>query len=76
MYNTNDMKKKDAVIVGAAFSGLTLSALLARQGMKQRAGAGAPSSLSRFQSQHACAAGTVALSSMAGLLSARGGFEW
>ena len=42
------------------------------QGMLQRAGAGVPSSLSSFQSQHACAGGTVALLGVAGLLSAAG----
>ena len=30
------MKQKEAVVVGAGFSGLTLSALLARQGMRVR----------------------------------------
>ena len=30
------MKQKDAVVIGAGFSGLTLSALLARQGMRVR----------------------------------------
>ena len=42
------------------------------QGMLQRAGVGVPSSLSSFQSQHACAGGTVALLSVAGLLAAAG----
>jgi hydroxymethylglutaryl-CoA synthase len=42
------------------------------QGMLQRAGVGVPASLSSFQSQHACAGGTVALLGVAGLLAAAG----
>jgi hydroxymethylglutaryl-CoA synthase len=42
------------------------------QGMLQRAGVAVPASLSSFQSQHACAGGTVALLSVAGLLAAGG----
>jgi len=42
------------------------------QGMLQRARLPVPASLSSFQSQHACAGGTVALLSVAGLLSAGG----
>jgi hydroxymethylglutaryl-CoA synthase len=42
------------------------------QGMLQRAGVAIPSSVSSFQSQHACAGGTMALLSVAGLLSAGG----
>ena len=42
------------------------------QGMLQRAAVPVPASLSSFQSQHACAGGTVALLSVAGLLSAGG----
>lgn len=42
------------------------------QGMLQRAGLGVPASLSSFQSQHACAGGTVALLGVAGLLAAAG----
>jgi hydroxymethylglutaryl-CoA synthase len=42
------------------------------QGMLQRAGVSVPASLSSFQSQHACAGGTVALMSVAGMLAAGG----
>ncbi len=42
------------------------------QGMLQRAGVALPFSLSSFQAQHACAGGTVALLSVAGLLAAGG----
>jgi hydroxymethylglutaryl-CoA synthase len=42
------------------------------QGMLQRAGIDLPGSLSSFQVQHACAGGTMALLSVAGMLSAAG----
>ncbi|MGO9310442.1 MAG: hydroxymethylglutaryl-CoA synthase family protein [Spirochaetia bacterium] len=42
------------------------------QGMLQRAGIDLPSSLSSFQVQHACAGGTMALLSVAGMLAAGG----
>ena len=42
------------------------------QGMLQTAGAGLPSSLSSFQTQHACAGSTMALLSVAGMLAAGG----
>jgi hydroxymethylglutaryl-CoA synthase len=41
-------------------------------GMLQRAGVGAPSALSSFQAQHACAGGTMAMLSAGGLLAAAG----
>lgn len=42
------------------------------QGMLQRSGLPLPSSLATFQVQHACAGGTVAMLSVAGMLSAAG----
>jgi hydroxymethylglutaryl-CoA synthase len=42
------------------------------QGMLQRAGVAVPASLSSFQSQHACAGGTMALLGVSGLLAAAG----
>ena len=42
------------------------------QGMLQRAGIAVPASLSSFQSQHACAGGTMALLGVSGLLAAAG----
>jgi hydroxymethylglutaryl-CoA synthase len=42
------------------------------QGMLQRAGVALPASLSSFQVQHACAGGTIALLSVAGMLAAGG----
>ena len=43
------------------------------QGMLEKAGVAVPSSLSSFQVQHACAGGTMALLSVAGMLAAGGG---
>jgi hydroxymethylglutaryl-CoA synthase len=42
------------------------------QGMLQRAGVALPASLSSFQVQHACAGGTIALLSVAGMLASGG----
>lgn len=42
------------------------------QGMLQRAGVAIPSTVSSFQVQHACAGGTIALLSVAGMLAAGG----
>jgi hydroxymethylglutaryl-CoA synthase len=42
------------------------------QGMLQRAGVAIPATLSSFQVQHACAGGTIALLSVAGMLAAGG----